>query len=127
MLKKLTPVLIVEAIEPVLPFWAALGFSQGPSVALGGKLGFVILERDGIEIMYQSVASVRNDVPAVLSGSVPVGAATLYIEVDDLDEVARLVPAGADVIVARRQTFYGATEMFVRDPAGHVIAFSQHG
>jgi uncharacterized glyoxalase superfamily protein PhnB len=127
MLKKLTPVLVVGAIEPVLPFWLALGFAQGPSVPLGDKLGFAILERDGIEVMYQTEDSVRGDVAGVLEGAAPIGAAMLYIEVDDLDSIARLVPRDADVIVARRTTFYGATEMFLRDPAGNVIAFSQHG
>ena len=122
MFKRLTPVLIVDAIEPVLPFWDALGFTRGPSVPHGDRLGFVILEADGIEVMYQTVDSVQDDEPRVLGKH---GASMLYIEVDDLDAVAARVPKDTEVIVHRRVTTYGATEMIVRDPAGNVIAFSK--
>ncbi|HEX9985408.1 MAG TPA: VOC family protein [Thermoanaerobaculia bacterium] len=127
MLKKLTPVLFVEAIEPVLPFWDALGFTHVIEVPHGGRLGFVILERDGLEVMYQTRESVEADEPGVLQGSLPAGATMLYIEVEDVDEIAGRIPAGTDVVNARRTTPYGATETIVRDPAGHVISFAQMG
>jgi hypothetical protein len=125
MFKKLTPVLIVHAIEPLLPFWDALGFTRVAEVPHGDLLGFVILARDGVEVMYQSLASVRADEPKVLEGGEKIGGATLFIEVENLDAVAKLVPADADVIVRRRTTSYGATEMFLRDAAGNVIAFAE--
>src|SRR3954462_3262454 len=109
MFKKLTPVLIVHAIEPILPLWDALGFMRVAEVPHGDALGFVILARDGVEVMYQSLDSVRGDEPKVLEGNDKVGTATLFIEVDDIDAVAKLVPAGADIIVSRRTTSYGAT------------------
>jgi hypothetical protein len=123
MFRKLTPVLIVDAIEPLLPLWDALGFARVAEVPHGDVLGFVILARDGVEVMYQTLASVRDDEPKVLERGV--GAAMLFIEVDNLDEVAALVPTDAEVIVRRRTTNYGATEMFIRDLAGNVIAFAQ--
>jgi len=125
MLKKLTPVLIVGAIEPVLPFWQALGFAQTVAVPHGDQLGFVILQRDNIEVMYQTVASVKQDEAGVLEGKLQPGAAMLYFEVDDLEDIMRSIPRGSDVIAERRKTFYGATETIVRDPAGHIITFSQ--
>jgi hypothetical protein len=75
--------------------------------------------------MYQSLDSVRSDEPKVLEGGDRIGGATLFIEVDDLDAVTKLVPPDADVVVRRRTTSYGATEMFIRDLAGNVIAFAQ--
>jgi catechol 2,3-dioxygenase-like lactoylglutathione lyase family enzyme len=125
MFKKVTPVLIVEAIEPVLPFWQALGFEQVVAVPHGDHIGFVILVRDGVEIMYQSIASVREDTPATLSGPRPLGAAAIYIEVDDFEAVVARVPKDAEVVVPRRVAPYGSTEIFVRDPAGNVIGFAQ--
>jgi hypothetical protein len=125
MFRKLTPVLIVHAIEPLLPLWDALGFTHVAEVPHGDALGFVILARDGVEVMYQSLASVQGDEPKVLEGSDKVGTAMLFIEVDDLDAVAKLVPSDADIVVRRRTTSYGATEMFIRDVAGNVIAFAQ--
>jgi len=44
---KITPVLVVEEIEPCLPFWVdRLGFQNVAQVPEGDSLGFVILVRD---------------------------------------------------------------------------------
>jgi len=125
--RKLTPVLVVEAIEPVLPFWSALGF--GRTVELpgdDGRLGFVILAREGIELMYQTLASVQADEPAVAE-RVGDGSAALFIEVADLGAVQRLLPADCERLVAERTTFYGARETIVREPGGHVVTFAEFG
>ena len=121
--KRLTPVLLVEEIEPVLPFWARLGFSRTAEVPDGDRLGFVILERGDIQIMYQTRASVQGDVPEL--GDSPANASYLFLEVDDLDAVEKLVEAAP--VVPRRKTFYGADELIVRDPAGNVVTFAQFG
>jgi hypothetical protein len=125
MIKKVTPVLIVDRIEPLLPLWDALGFARAAEVPHGDVLGFVILTRDGVEIMYQTFDSVRGDEAKVLEGSRAIGASAVYIEVDDLDAIAAQIPGGTDVIVTRRQTFYGSTETVIRDAAGNVVTFAQ--
>ena len=125
MFKRLTPVLVVDAIEPVLPFWSALGFTRVTEVPEGDRLGFVILQRDDVEVMYQTFKSVEKDEPRSLKGKRAIGAAALFIAVDRLDDVAKLVPQGTDIIEHRRETFYGSTEMIVRDAAGNVITFAE--
>jgi catechol 2,3-dioxygenase-like lactoylglutathione lyase family enzyme len=125
MCKKVTPVLIVDAIEPVLPFWQALGFEQVVAVPHGDHIGFVILVGDSVEVMYQTVASARDDTPATLNGPRAIGAAAIYIEVDDFEAVAARLPKDAEVVVPRRVAPYGATEIFVRDPAGNIIGLAQ--
>jgi len=125
MIKKLAPVLIVDRIEPLLPLWDALGFRRTAEVPHGEGLGFVILERDGVEVMYQTLDSVGADEPRVLEGSRPPGAAVIFIEVDDLEAMAKALPSGTEVINARRQTFYGSTETIFRDGAGNVITLAQ--
>jgi uncharacterized glyoxalase superfamily protein PhnB len=120
--RKLSPVLIVDAIESCLPFWTdRLGFAKVVEVPEGNRLGFVILTRDGVEVMYQSRDSVQNDIPAL--ADTPPGA-TLYIEVSDVAAVERAVE-GTEVVVPRRQTFYGADEIGVREPGGNVVLFAQ--
>ena len=57
MMKKLSPVLVVDQIEPVLPLWDALGFSRTAEVRHDNRLGFVILQNGPVEVMYQSVDS----------------------------------------------------------------------
>ncbi|MCU1349479.1 MAG: hypothetical protein JWO56_2509 [Acidobacteria bacterium] len=126
MYKRITPILIVNAIEPVLPLWDALGFQRGPSVPHGDRLGFQILEADGIEVMYQTVASVQDDAPRVLEGPRPLRA-SIYIEVADLDAIEQRLPKDVPIVVPRRTTPYGARELSVLDAAGNVIGFAQFG
>ena len=59
MIKKITSVLVVDEIEPVLPLWDALEFQRVAEVPHGDKLGFVILVRDGVELMYQTRESIK--------------------------------------------------------------------
>jgi hypothetical protein len=63
--RKLTPVLYVEEIEPCLDFWYQLGFEKTAEVPEGDRLGFAILKKDVVEIMYQTRASVGNDIPVL--------------------------------------------------------------
>jgi hypothetical protein len=123
-MKKLTPVIIVDEIEPCLPFWIdRLGFEKTVELPEGSKLGFVILRKDDVEVMYQSRESVRKDVPALVpnEGGHPIG---LFIEVADVSAVERSL-AGVEVIVPRRKTFYGMDEIGVREPGGNAVIFAQ--
>ncbi len=122
---KITPVLVVPAIEPLLPLWEAIGFTRSAEVPHGDRLGFVILAHDNAELMLQTIDSVRADEPRVLEGSASPGPVSLFIEVDDLDAVVARLPAGTNVFVERRTTPYGATETFIRDGAGNVVVFAQ--
>jgi hypothetical protein len=122
---KITPVLVVPAIEPLLPLWEALGFARTAEVPHGDRLGFVILAQDNVELMLQTIDSVRADEPRVLEGNAKPGPAALFVEVEDLDAIVAKLPPGTDVFVERRTTPYGATETFVRDAAGNVVIFAQ--
>lgn len=122
-LKKVTPILYVEEIEPVLSFWTErLGFESTVEVPEGDRLGFVILAKDGLEVMYQTRASVEGDVPTL--SDTPMGGSLLFVEVEDLDAVERALD-GVEPVVPRRTTFYGAHEIFVREPAGNIVGFAQ--
>ncbi|CAN5703045.1 hypothetical protein BH23GEM6_BH23GEM6_19080 [soil metagenome] len=121
-MKKLTPLLYVEEIEPVLSFWIErLGFQKIVELPEGDRLGFVILSNSDVEIMYQTRASVQKDVPE-LAGA-PMGGSFLFMEVEDLDRIEELL-AGIEPVVPRRTTFYGADELIVREPAGNVVTFA---
>ena len=123
-MRKLTPVIVVDAIEPCLSFWIdRLGFEKTVEVPEGDKLGFVILVKDGVEVMYQSRASVANDIPS-LATSLGNPATGLFIEVSDIDAVEKAL-RGVEPIMQRRTTFYGMEEVGVREPGGHVVVFAQ--
>jgi len=125
MYKQLTPVLVVDRVEPGLAFWVdRLGFKQvhqipGPD----GKLVFGSVEREGVEIMYQTRASVLADHPGMaqeLNGR----SIVLFITVDDVDAVESAL-AGAPIVKPKHQTFYGSTEIYVREPGGNTVGFAQ--
>jgi len=123
-IKRITPVLFVPEIEPCLTFWTErLGFLKTAEVPEGSKLGFVMLQKDGTEIMYQSYASVEKDLPA-LASPMRKGRAFLYIEVENLDAVKAAVK-DAEIYLPERTTFYGAREFGIKDPAGHYVTFAQ--
>lgn len=122
MLRKITPILYVDTIEAVLPFWEdRLGFTRTAEVPQGDRLGFVILEKDGLEVMYQTRSSVSADVPAL--ADTPMRGSILFIEVEALEPVLKALE-GIEPVVPRRQTFYGADEVFVREPAGNLVGFA---
>jgi hypothetical protein len=123
-IKKLTPVLYVEKVEPCLEFWTRLGFEITAEVPHGDALGFVILMKNETEVMYQSWDSVAADIPALADSRS--GGTFLFIEVDDVDWVD---VALADVprVIPRRKTFYGADEIVVREPGDNVVVFAQMG
>jgi uncharacterized glyoxalase superfamily protein PhnB len=121
-MKRLTPVLYVEEIEPALPFWTdRLGFEKTAEIPEGDRLGFVILEKGPVQIMYQTRASVQGDVPEL--AGMPMRGSFLFIEVEDLDGVERALE-GIEPVVPRRTTFYGADELIVREPAGNTVTFA---
>ena len=121
-MKKLTPVLVVDTIEPQLEFWCKrLGFQAVAEVPHGDALGFVILQQGPVELMIQSRASVAEDNPATAQRASHVA---LFIEVEDLERI-RTALAGLPLVFDNRTTFYGSRETCVHDPAGNVVVFAQ--
>ncbi|HMA02398.1 MAG: VOC family protein [Gemmatimonas sp.] len=124
-LQRLTPVLVVPSVSDCLPFWTdRLGFQVTAEVpGDDGSLSFAILERDGVEIMYQTSASALAD-GAMTQRDLDGHSVALFITVASIDEVERRI-AGAPVVKARHDTFYGSTEIYVKEPGGNLVGFSQ--
>ena len=123
-MKKLTPVLVVDEIEPCLSFWIdRLGFQKTVEVPEGSRLGCVILQKDGVEVMYQSRESVEKDIPSMVPerGGHPIG---LFVEVSDVGAIERALQ-GSEIILPRRRTFYGMDEVGAREPGGNAVIFAQ--
>lgn len=123
-LKKLTPVLVVDRVEPCIAFWTErLGFAVANQVpGPDGSLVFASVEAGAVEVMYQTRASVEADLKdAVLP---PGNSVALFIAVDHLDGIEAAV-AGAPVVKPRHTTFYGSTEIYVREPGGFMVGFAE--
>ena len=124
---KITPVLFAAEIEPCVKFWVErFGFEKTMEVPDGNKLAFAIVQKGGVELMYQSFASADKDAPASTAQAVRKGPTFLYVEVENLDEVIGALK-GAEVVMPVRTTFYGAKEIGYKDPGGHMITFAQMG
>ena len=119
---KVTPVRIVDRMEPCLPFWCdALGYEKRAEVPHEGALGFVLLENAAGEVMLQTTASLAADLPA-LAARKP--AVVLFVEVESL-KAAVAATKGFEVLVRERTTFYGTREACVMDPAGTLVLFAE--
>jgi uncharacterized glyoxalase superfamily protein PhnB len=125
-MKRLTPNLLVESIEDVLPFWEAMGFERTAEVPHGGRLGFVGLTRGDAELMFQSRASLETDLPEAVPERCDHSGLGLFVEIDMPfdDLVERIGRTDAQVLVPDRRTFYGAREIAVRTPDGLFVVFA---
>lgn len=118
----IAPILPVHEIESALPFWVdQLGFTLITTVDHEDRLGFALLAKDHITVMLQTHASLFHDDPALAERPSP---AMLYAKVEDLDALIAATEGTTTVVVARRTTFYGADEVFLRVPGGAVIGFA---
>ncbi|MGZ4856377.1 MAG: VOC family protein [Candidatus Angelobacter sp.] len=124
--KKITPILFAAELEPCIKYWTdRLGFQKTIEVPEGNKIGFAIVEKNGLELMYQSFASAEKD-NAATGAAVRKGPSFLYVEVADLD-AALEATKGAEVVMPVRTTFYHSREFGIKDPAGHYLIFAQQG
>jgi hypothetical protein len=78
-----------------------------------------MLEKDGAELMLQSVASVQKDEPKFAKS----GHASLFIEVDDWEDAKKRLD-GYAIAMEERKTFYGMKEIGVFEPGGHTVIFA---
>ena len=121
--KRITPVLFVKEIEPALPFWVEkLGFTKAIEVPHGKKIGFVALQKGSTELMYQTYASVAEDLPSF--AEIQKGPTFLYIEVDNLDAVVSALK-NSKIVQPERTAFYGMREVGFQEPGGHYVTFAQ--
>ncbi len=121
--KRCTPVLVVDRVEPTRDFFhKRLGWPVLMEVPHGESVGFAQVELGPVEIMIQTRASVAEDLSVPLE-SVKLSNTTLYIEIDDVEQVVPVLE-GLDVVVPLRKTWYGMHEISVREPGGNVIGFA---
>lgn len=123
--KRITPVLLVQEIEPLIPFWVdQLGFAKTMEVPDGNKLAFISFQKGSAEVMYQTYNSVEKDAPPPMAHAARKGSTYLYMEVDNLDALLAALKDTPKVI-PERTAFYGMREFAVQDPGGHFITFAR--
>ena len=121
-IRSIHPVVIVDAIEPLLPFWELkTGMARVAAVDEPGSIGFVILGGGEAQVMFQTRSSLAEDLPRVAAEK---PAIVLYVDVDSIDELEASL-GDIEVLVPRRRTFYGAKEVWVRDASGAIVGYAE--
>jgi len=124
MVNKSTPILHVKSIEPSLKFWTdRFGFKKTIEVPEGDHLGFVAVENDAVEVMYQTYAGMKSDANP-LAKAADQGPSFLFMEVPDISAISDAL-RGAEIVQPLHESPYGAKEIVVREPGGHFVIFSQ--
>ena len=122
-IRSATPVLFVDRVEPTRDFFTKLGFTVLFDVPDGDHLGFVGLEKDGVQVMVETRGN-ANEGQAIRELSRQSRSSVVFIEVDNLDVVIGAL-ATEKAIVERHTTFYGADEISFMEPGGHVVTFAK--
>ncbi len=119
--KKITPVLLADDVGPCVAFWNELGLATSLSVPFEGGIGFAAVSAGDVELMYQSFALARAQDPSAING---VQRAVVSLDVRNLNDVIKHL-GDAEIVVPARETGHGTREIYVRDPAGNLIGFSE--
>jgi hypothetical protein len=123
--KKITPVLFAAEIEPCVKFWVErFGFEKTVEAPEGTELGFAIVEKGGVELMYQPYASADRDAPAAPAQAVRKGPAFLYLEVENLDETIGALKSIEVVMLGADHVLWSPRDGRERS-GGHFVSFAQ--
>ncbi len=121
---RMSSVLLVDRIEPCLEFWVErLGFEVRLQVQGPDHLEFVVLGRNGVELMYRTIDSVEQDTPGLIDTEQHQPWSVHYLEVDDLDDLLPRLE-GVEVVVPVRETIFGTREVFLNEPSGRILALT---
>ena len=124
-LKKLTPNLMVEDVNETVTFYQdVLGFALLASVPEEGQFNWAMMQHDAVEIMFQSRASLTEDVPLFKDKAIG-GSLTLYIDVEDIKGLYGQVQNRVAILHEMSTTFYGTREFTIQDCNGYGLTFAQ--
>ena len=120
---RMTPVLVVERIEPCLEFWVdCLGFEVRIPVPDEDGLAFALVARDDVQLMLRTRSSLERGTPGLFVETGIAPGVVLSLPVDDLEDLLPRFEDGVDVVVPLRETDFGGREIYVREPSGCVLA-----
>lgn len=125
MYQKITANLMVQNVNETAEFYKKyFGFRTTVTVPDSGDFDFAILNADKVELMFQKIESLGDDVPYLKN--MPVGGSfTLFIEVSNVDEIYNRFKGEVEILVDMKTTFYGMKEVTVKDNNGYVLTFAE--
>jgi uncharacterized glyoxalase superfamily protein PhnB len=123
----MTANLMVERVDDSVAFYQnILGFSVVASVPNeSGKLQFAVLSKDNLMLMLQEKSNLMEEYP-ILSADRVHPSVTLYIAVDNVDELYQELKERHEILCDMHATFYGSKEFAVADNDGYVLTFTEN-
>lgn len=121
----LTPNLMVSSVNKTIDFYnEVFGFETAITVPEEGDLNWAMITKDSVRLMIQKRESLEEDLLIFKNESIG-GSFTLFIEVDDVEEVYNKAKGKCELIEEMKTTFYGMKEFTVRDINGYVLTFAE--
>jgi uncharacterized glyoxalase superfamily protein PhnB len=127
MFKNMTTNLMVESVDESVAFYQGiLGFSLTASVPNNsGSLQFAILAKDSFALMLQEKNNLMEEYP-ILSADKMQPSVTLYITVDNFENLYQELKHKHEILCEIHDTFYGAKEFAIADNNGYVLTFAEY-
>jgi len=127
MYTNMTTNLMVENVDESVAFYRdILGFSVVASVpGDSGNLQFAILLKDNNNLMLQEKHNLIGEYPILDTPEVH-PSITLYITVDNFNDLYRELKSKYEILCDVHETFYGSKEFAIADNSGYVLTFTEH-
>jgi uncharacterized glyoxalase superfamily protein PhnB len=83
---------------------------------------WAMIKKEGVSIMLQSIESLKEDVGVFFDN---IGASlTLYIEVENVDELYLRIKDNVIIYKEIQDTWYGQREFYIKDINGYILGFT---
>jgi len=127
MYTNMTTNLMVENVDESVAFYRdILGFSVVASVpGDSGSLQFAILLKDNLNLMLQEKHNLIGEYPILDTPEVH-PSTTLYITVDNFNDLYCELKSKYEILCDVHETFYGSKEFAIADNSGYVLTFTEH-
>jgi uncharacterized glyoxalase superfamily protein PhnB len=124
-MESLSPNFFVTDINATIAFYQQLGFNQTLSVPeIGPDLVWAMMANGGVTIMFQTYASLGNDLPDISRNDG--GSLLLYIKLKNIRAFFEEIKDKVTVLHGLQTTFYGATEFSIKDNNNYVLTFAEN-
>ena len=126
MYMNMTTNLMVKSVNKAIDFYkGVLGFTEIATVpGKNDELQFAILSKDKFMLMMQERSNLIEEYP-VLSTEKVQPSVTLYIAVDNFNELFQEIKSKHPINTEIHTTFYGAREFAITDTDGYVLTFTE--
>lgn len=127
MYKTITINSMVKSVKESIQFYEeTLGFTTAVSVpSETGDFNFAILVKDNISLMFQSKESLIEEYPS-LQVDVIKPVFTLFITVDNIQEIYQELKDKVELVKELHQTFYGKDEFAIFDNNHNILTISSN-